>query len=144
MIKFLAKYGTAVVAILGDRLITKVLDMAKGVENLSASEKEQFEEALRSQLLAAVAYERFGISGVATLYDAGAISVSDFNLYRVKAESYRLPGAQDSRIAQIESKEEGGAFGFSALIGGSIDLPAQTNDPEAARKMYTYLASQNI
>lgn len=140
----LSRFGTAVAALLGDRVITYLIKMLDGSENLNDAGKAALDQQLSTQTLAAAIFARFGLSGVAVAYDEGIISIADFALYVVKNDSYHVAATGPDRIAELESDETRGSF-FATLFPSSLDLTTVTTDPMAVSKMYTYLlAARNF
>jgi len=144
ILKLLTSFGTVLATILGDRLITKLESMLQVEAGSTITDEmaEKLDVSLQSQALAAVIFSRFGISGVATAYDAGVIALSDFAAYYVKNASHREAPISASRILDLESQSVGtnaleSLFSFKSLE----DL---TTDPVAVQKMYTFLLSSTI
>lgn len=138
MFQIVKTFGTALAAILSDRLISAVNGLLTGAESLSPTEQMSLNRTINSQAIAAAVFARFGVSGLASAYDAGIISVADFAAYVVKSESYRISPANVGRIKDLEEKAKDSGIFNSAFT----DLAEVTTDPDSVARMYGYLLAQ--
>lgn len=140
MYRILVTFGTALAAVLSDRVITYLQGMLEGSENLSLNAQAALDTVVSSQAVAAVVKTRFGIPGLATAYDFGIISEADFAAYVVMAASYRIAPASESRILSLE--EEAGEQSLLSFMPSGKTLADLTTMPENVAKMYAYLLAQ--
>lgn len=138
MYSLFRKFGTAFVAIVSDRVVQAVYDM---IETASANADEEnkalIERVASSQALAAVIYARFGVSGLATAYDYGVISVADFAMYVVKGLAWRISPVSADKVKELEDKARDTGFWAQSFN----DLSDVTTDPSSVAAMYSYLLS---
>lgn len=137
MYSILRKFGSVLTVVLGEWMIRKAVDIFSTTGSIDETTASAIELSIRSQALAAVVYQRRGISGLASLYDAGAISGVEFALYNVRDAAYRLPPSSDERIISFEDSLKGQALYDVSFQNDSIE--SNTTDPDNVRRMYTYL-----
>lgn len=128
----------AFVALVSQRVLDAVTSMVDGASSLSKEEAIHVERSINSQALAAAIFVRWGVSGLASAYHFGVISVADFAAYVVVNESYRLPATSVSRIQQLEAQANESGF-VETILSTPSDFAKLTTDPTITQQMYTYL-----
>lgn len=140
MIQLLRSLGTAFAAILSDRLVAAVWDMVQPAwDAADDANKAQIARVVASQGLAAVIHARYGLSGLATAYDYGIISVSDYAAYIVKGLSWRISPVSPEKIIDLENRARDNGFWAQSFTS----LEQVTTDPASVASMYSFLLSSN-
>jgi gamma-glutamylcyclotransferase (GGCT)/AIG2-like uncharacterized protein YtfP len=137
MFQLFKSAASALAVLIGERIVDRVSVMLTRAMDGGGSmpELQSLEKVANSQAMAAAVYARFGLSGLASAYDAGIISVVDFAAYVVKGESYRIAPMSVDRIKTLE----GEAVDANVFSSAFSDLADVTTDPEGVQTMYAYL-----
>jgi hypothetical protein len=136
----LSAAGSAIETLITATVLTRLSKILEPTESASAEVQDQVERSVKSQLLAAAIFARWGVSGLASAYHLGLISVAEFAAYVVMGEAYRLPATSNARIAQIEGEAQ-----ESDVIGtllGTFHLDESATNPQIIAQMYTYLLAK--
>lgn len=96
-------------------------------------------ESLVDKVLLSVVYAKYGLPGVAALYDAGVFSSADLMTMYAMEQGYNLPPISLSVFANLENAANDSSNFFSSLWTSAPDINAITDDPNSLLKTVNYL-----